>query len=173
MKPDHSTETELQDAAGQQTARLPVWLVMLGGIPLVLAMLVEFITVVGRHTGFMFLGSIEAVQVAILLSSATAMVLATLARSHAKVRVLLNRSDGRFRKVLTVINALCGALFFLALTAGSLWLAVDMWGAHEQSELLALPYFPLRCFVFLSMAVIAVLYARRLWAGAKASGAEE
>ena len=140
---------------------------MLGGIPLVLAMLVEFITVVGRQTSFMFLGSIEAVQVAILLSSATAMVLATLARSHAKVRVLLNRSDARFRTVLTIFNALCGALFFLALVVGSVWLAVDMWGAHEQSELLALPYFPLRCFVAICMSVVAVLYVRRLLAGVK------
>lgn len=173
MKPEYSPDKEPQDDGGQHSAGLPGWLVMLGGIPLVLAMLVEFITVVGRHTGFMFLGSIEAVQAAILLSSATAMVLATLARSHAKVRVLLNRSDGRFRKVLTVLNALCGMLFFLALTAGSVWLAIDMWGAHEQSELLALPYFPLRCFVCLSMAVVAVLYARRLLAAVRESGTEE
>lgn len=158
---------QLQDETDQPAGPIPVWLVMLGGIPLMLAMLVEFITVIGRHTGFMFLGSIEAVQVAILLSSATAIVLATLARSHAKVRLLLNRADGRTRAALKFFNALCGALFFLALTIGSVWLAADMWGAREQSELLALPYFPLRCFVSLGMLVTALLYARRAWSGKK------
>lgn len=154
----------LQDETDPQAA-IPVWLVMLGGIPLMLAMLVEFVTVIGRHTGFMFLGSIEAVQVAILLSSTTAIVLATLARSHAKVRLLLHRTDGRTRTALTTFNAICATLFFLALTIGSVWLAADMWGAREQSEILALPYFPLRCFICVGMLVTAVMYARRALAG--------
>jgi TRAP-type C4-dicarboxylate transport system permease small subunit len=167
MKPEQTPTEHLQDKDDKPGARIPIWLVMLGGIPLLLAMLVEFITVVGRHTGVMILGSIEAVQVAILLSSSTAIVLATLARSHAKVRLLLNRSTGRTRTLLTVFNALCGTLFFLALTSGSVWLAADMWGASERSELLALPYFPLRCFICVSMLVTAVLYARRVLAGDK------
>lgn len=167
MKPDTTTEQpqeetdHFQDEADRQSGRIPVWLVVVGGIPLLAAMLVEFITVIGRHTGFMFLGSIEAVQVAILLSSATAIVLATLARSHAKVRLLLNRSAGRTRTALTIFNAVCGTLFFLALTIGSIWLAAGMWGAREQSEILALPYFPLRVFLCVSMFVTALLYARR------------
>ena len=167
MKPEPLPTEQLQDETDQPAGTIPVWLVMLGGIPLMLAMLVEFITVIGRHTGFMFLGSIEAVQVAILLSSATAIVMATLARSHAKVHLLLNRTGGRTRAVLKFFNALCGALFFLALTVGSVWLAADMWGAREQSELLALPYFPLRCFVSLGMMVTALLYARRALSGKK------
>ena len=167
MNPERTPTEQLPDEPGQPTGRIPVWLVLLGGIPLMLAMLVEFITVIGRHTGFMLLGSIEAVQAAILLSSATAIVLATLARSHAKVHLLLSHTDGRTRAALKFFNALCGALFFLALTIGSVWLAADMWGAREQSELLALPYFPLRCFVCLAMLVTALLYARRALSGKK------
>lgn len=167
MKQETGPANQMPAETDQPPGRIPAWLVMLGGVPLVLAMLVEFITVVGRHTGFMILGSIEAVQVAILLSSATAIVMATLARSHAKVRLLLNRADGRARTALNFFNALCGALFFLALTAGSVWLAADMWGTREQSELLALPYFPLRCFVCLGMLVTALLYARRALSGKK------
>jgi hypothetical protein len=39
---------------------------------------------------------------------------------------------------------------------------MDMWGAAEQSELLAIPYLPLRCVAALATFVVAVIYARRV-----------
>jgi TRAP-type C4-dicarboxylate transport system permease small subunit len=151
-------------SGGLQPGKIPSWLVWVGGVPLLAAMLVEFITVIGRHTGIMVLGSIELVQSGVLLSSTTAIVIATLSRSHAKVHLLLNRSKGKPQRVLKFINALASATFFLALTVGSAWIAIDMWAAYERSELLGLPYLPLRCFIIAGTFVTFVLYARRLGA---------
>jgi len=125
----------------------------------------EFVSVIGRNSGFIILGSIELVQAAILLSSASAIVMATLGRSHAKVRILLNRSSGKTAQLLKAFNALCGMLFFLALTIGGLWIALDMWGAQEQSELLGVPYLPLRCFAAVCTLATAGLYLRRMFDG--------
>ncbi|HMB58324.1 MAG TPA: TRAP transporter small permease subunit [Xanthomonadales bacterium] len=142
---------------------VPAWMVVVGGVPLLLVMLIEFITVVGRNTGFIILGSIELVQAAILLSSASAIVMATLSRSHAKVRILLNRSSGKTAQFLKVFNALGGMLFFLALTIGGVWIALDMWDAQEHSELLRVPYLPLRVFAAVCTLTTAGLYLRRMF----------
>jgi len=150
---------------GSPRDTIPTWLVVIGGGPLLLVMLIEFVSVIGRNSGFIILGSIELVQAAILLSSASAIVMATLGRSHAKVRILLNRSSGKTAQLLKAFNALCGMLFFLALTIGGLWIALDMWGAQEQSELLGVPYLPLRCFAAVCTLATAGLYLRRMFDG--------
>jgi TRAP-type transport system small permease protein len=139
------------------------WLALLGGVPLLAAMVIEFVTALGRQAGMAALGSIELIQAAILVSSTSAIVIATLNRSHAKVRVLLNSLSASHGALLGRINAACAALFFLALTAGSAWIAMDMWSAYEQSEILRIPYLPLRCFACVGTAATAVLYLRRVF----------
>jgi TRAP-type C4-dicarboxylate transport system permease small subunit len=150
--------------------KIPTWLVVVGGVPLLLVMLMEFITVIGRNSGIMVYGSIEIVQAAILLSSATAIVLATLNRSHAKVHFLLNRSSGRTGRALKIFNALCATLFFLGLTVGGVWIALDMWGLKERSELLGIPYAPLRWFAAACTLATCWLYLRRILAGGSNNG---
>lgn len=154
--------TESPGGGGTRGGRIPTWLVVVGGVPLLAAMFTEFFAVVARNTGWNIIGSIELVQALILLSSCCAIVIATLSRSHAKVSVLSRRITGRSGSVLRVLTALGGAVFFLALAVGSAWIAVDMWGAAEQSELLALPWFPLRCIATLATFIVAVIYARRI-----------
>ena len=149
-------------AEGSRGGRVPTWLVVLGGVPLLAAMFTEFFAVVARNTGWNIIGSIEFVQALILLSSCCAIVMATLSRSHAKVTLLSRRITGRSGSVLRVLTALGGAVFFLALALGSAWIAIDMWGAAEQSELLGLPWFPLRCVATLATFIVAAIYARRI-----------
>jgi TRAP-type C4-dicarboxylate transport system permease small subunit len=162
-RPANSQPSE--PGSGSPRDTIPTWLVVVGGVPLLLVMLIEFVSVIGRNSGFIILGSIELVQAAILLSSASAIVMATLGRSHAKVRILLNRSSGKTAQLLKAFNALCGMLFFLALTIGGVWIALDMWGAQEQSELLGVPYLPLRCFAAVCTLATAGLYLRRMFGG--------
>lgn len=150
------------NAEGRHSSRIPGWLVIVGGLPLLAAMAVEFASIIGRHTGLMFTGSIELVQGAILVSSSTAIVIATLSRAHAKVRVVLSRMSGTSGLVLRRFNALGGAIFFLSLAAGSAWIMLDMWAAREQSELLGLPYMPLRAFATVCVGVTGLLYAGRI-----------
>jgi TRAP-type C4-dicarboxylate transport system permease small subunit len=133
-------------------------LVAIGGAALLVAMGVDALAVVGRHAGLPLLGSIEIVQAAVLVSGATALLVATLAGAHARVHLLLNRAAPGARATLERIGAACGAALFLALLAASLWIAVDLWSGQEESELLRLPYRPLRLFTIAAAAAIAVTF---------------
>ena len=137
-------------------------LAIIGGFSLLAAMAVESMTVLIRNAGLTVYGSIEMVEAAILVASSAALVIATLNRSHAKVRILHNRLTGGWRTAVDRLNNSCSALFFLALTAGQAWIAMDMWSAHEQSEVLAIPYLPLRGVAILATFITALAYLRRL-----------
>lgn len=141
---------------------IPGWLVAVSGLPLLAAMATEFLAVLARNTGWNIVGSIELVQALILLSSSGAIVIATLSRSHAKVTVLSRLYSGHTGRALRTLLAIASAIFFLALAAGSTWVALDMWHAYERSELLGVPYLPLRVVVSISMLAVAVMYASRL-----------
>ncbi len=157
-EPAAKAPTELEAARG----RIPRLLVIVAGVPLLLAMLIEFLAVVARNSGWNLVGSIELVQALILLSSSGAMVAATISRAHAKVSVLSSRYRGAYGRAMRILLAAGGTVFFLALAAGSAWIAADMWGAFEQSELLGVPYFPLRVVVVLATLAIAGIYAWRI-----------
>jgi TRAP-type C4-dicarboxylate transport system permease small subunit len=156
--PLNDPPNERENSRGQ----IPDWLVVLAGIPLLAAMMIEFVAVIARNSGWPLVGSIELVQAMILLSSSGALVAATLSRSHAKVTVVSRRIHGKSGRALRVLVALGGVVFFLSVAAGSAWIAVDMWHGAERSELLGVPYLPLRCIVVLSTFVIAAIYARRV-----------
>jgi hypothetical protein len=49
------------------------------------------------------------------------------------------------------------------LAAGSLWVTIEVWNDHESSELLQIPFRPLRILSFLAAGAIAVVFARDLW----------
>lgn len=142
--------------------RIPRWLVVAAGLPLLAAMLIEFAAVVARNAGWNLVGSIELVQAMILLSSSGAMVAATLSRAHAKVNLFSSRYRGRAGRAMRILLAIGAAAFFLALATGSAWIAWDMRSAAEQSELLGLPYLPLRIVVTVATLLIALIYARRV-----------
>ncbi len=136
-------------------------LVLLGGVPLLGVMLVDTVAVAGRHLRAPLNGSIELVQGLLVISGATAMLVATIAGVHATVRLLLDRlSDpnrAHFDRVIHVVSA----LYFFALCAGGVWLAIDMWPGFEQSELLGVPYRPLRMAANLGIAGIAIVLLYR------------
>jgi TRAP-type C4-dicarboxylate transport system permease small subunit len=141
---------------------VPRWLVVLAGLPLLAAMLIEFTAVIARNLGWNIVGSIELVQAMILLSSSGAMIMATLSRAHAKVSLFSSRYRGRSGRAMRILLAVGGTVFFFAVACGSAWIAWDMRGAAEQSELLGIPYLPLRVIVTAAMVVIALIYARRV-----------
>ena len=126
-------------------------LVVVGGGALLLAMAVDALAVVGRHTGIPLLGSIEIVQAAVLVSGGMALLMATLAGVHARVHLLVDRAPPLLRDVLARLGLACGAVLYLGL------LVADLWSGFEESELLRLPYRPLR--VFTAAAAFALLLA--------------
>lgn len=137
------------------------WLFLVGAAGLLLAMATDAIAVVGRHIGRPLLGSIEVVQAAILLASSAAMVSATLAEKHAVVHLLIDRMSPASRALLQRLHALLCVVFFAALGAGSIWIALEMRGGYERSELLGIPFAPLRCISILAVLAVAVIYALR------------
>jgi TRAP-type C4-dicarboxylate transport system permease small subunit len=136
-------------------------LVIVGGTALLLAVATDALAVVGRHVGHPLLGSIEFVQATVLVASSTALVIATLARRHAVVHLLVNRLEGRTKIWVERIGQLCGVILFLLFFSGSAWIAIDMWGGHEESELLRIPFAPLRLIGLAGLLAGALIFARQ------------
>jgi TRAP-type C4-dicarboxylate transport system permease small subunit len=134
----------------------------LGAAALLFAVAVDAIAVIGRHIGRPLLGSIELMQAAILVAASAAIVSATLVDKHAVVHLLIDRLSPRARLTMDRVHAVLCATFFAALVAGSVWIALDLRGGHEESELLRIPYAPLRVVSIVSVLAVALIYAARI-----------
>lgn len=149
-------------------SRLDV-LFYIGSIGLLLAMTVEAIAVVGRHSGLPLLGALEIIQTCILLMAAAAMLSATLHDAHATVHLVTDRLPPRGRRLLSRLSSFLSALFFIGLAAGALILTVEYWSSHEESELLRIPFRPLRLVSLLAVVSIALVF---LWRAIRPKSAE-
>ena len=114
--------------------------ILTGGMALLAATGIDAVAVAGRHLGLPVRGSIELVQVAVLVAGALALLVATLERAHARVHLLADRMGTRAKDRLERASALLGALFFAALLAGAAWIMADLWGGHEVSEVIGVPW---------------------------------
>jgi TRAP-type C4-dicarboxylate transport system permease small subunit len=142
-------------------SRLVTVLIWLAGGALLVAMLVDTLAMLGRQIGLPLIGSIELVQAAVLLAGSGALIVATLAAAHARVNLLLDRLPDRQRRWFERAHALAAALLFAALLAGSAWIAIDLWNGYEESELLRIPYRPLRVALVLALFALLLLTLRR------------
>jgi TRAP-type C4-dicarboxylate transport system permease small subunit len=75
------------------------------------------------------------------------------------VHLLIDRLPPRLRRAAAVFGLLLSIVFFLCLVAGSMWIASDMWSAHEASDLLKIPYAPLRLASIASLLTVAATLA--------------
>jgi len=137
-------------------------LIWIAGGALLVAMVIDTAAMLGRQIHWPLLGAIEVVQAAVLFGSAGALVLASLEHSHARVHLLLDRLSPRWQGVLLRLHQLFALVFFAGLLAGSAWLALDLWHGHEESELVRVPYRPLRMTLVLALLFLLGLAARRL-----------
>ena len=142
--------------------RLKTLMIWTAGIGLVTAAMINLLAVIGRHTGILFKGSIELVQVAVLIAGSLSLIAATIGRNHARVHLLLDRLVGdaadRGEGVCTALSI----LFYLALLAGSCWLAADLWNSQEVSELVGVPWRAMRLFLNAALMIVLVLLYRQL-----------
>ena len=109
------------------------------------------------------MGSIEIVQAAILIAGALSLIAATGARSHARVRLVLDRLSPGPRNVVQRGCTLLAILFYLALLAGSAWLAIDLWDAQEVSEIVGVSWRAMRLFLNCALVVILALLLQQLF----------
>jgi len=138
-------------------------IVWLGGVALLLAVAIDTIAVIGRHVGLPLTGSIELMQAVILVSGALSIVVATVEQSHARVRLLVDKLSGNWRDIADRLSSALTMLFYLALLAGSAWLAADLWNGSEQSEWLGVPWRWLRLIANLCLLVAALALLRRVF----------
>jgi hypothetical protein len=142
--------------------RLHGLLVWTAGGALLLATATDTLAMLGRHLHLPLLGSIEIVQAAVLIAAAGALLIATIFDSHARVHLLQRLPTGVLRQLGTV-HTLAGMAVVLALLAGSAWITADLWYGHEESELLRIPWLPLRLIVLLMLLSLLGVQLRRLF----------
>ena len=145
---------------GKTLRRLLVWI---SGGGLLVAVAVDALAMLGRQVRIPLLGSIEIVEAAVLFAAAGALIIATMDNSHARVNLVAERLPDTVRKWLGRFHALAGVLLFSALLTGSVWIAADLWFGHEESELLHIPYRPLRIATVISLAALLILSLCRLF----------
>ncbi|MCX7675885.1 MAG: TRAP transporter small permease subunit [Alteraurantiacibacter sp.] len=134
--------------------RACIWV---GGLALLAATATDTLAVIGRAIGAPLTGSIELMQAIVLVSGTFGLIVATLDDSHARVRLVVDRLSAGKRLWADRFSDVLALLFVLALLAGSVWLAVELWGSHEQSEVIGVPWALLRLIangVLLAVAVI-------------------
>ncbi len=137
-------------------------LIWIGGIALLAATFIDTIAVIGRHVGLPLIGSIELMQAAVLVSSSIGIVVATLDNSHARVRLLVDRLQAPKRLIADRFSDGLTLVFLVGVLAGSVWLAIDLWDGHEQSEMLGVPWDVLRLIANLSLLTAAAILALRV-----------
>lgn len=133
-------------------------IILIGGVALLGATATDSVAVIGRHIGLPLRGSIELVQLFVLIAGSLALLVATADQAHAKVHLVVDRMGDAGKSVMARLSGLLGAVFFAGLLAGSLWLMADLWNGHEQSELLGISWRLMRLFANLALlTTIAVL----------------
>ena len=138
-------------------SRLRNLLVWIAGGALLVAVAVDTLAMLGRQIRFPLVGSIEIVETVVLFAAGGGLIIATLDGAHARVNLLLERLPAHWRERVLKLHALAAALLCAALLAGTVWIAADLWAGHEESELLRIPYRPLRIAAALTLAVLLVL----------------
>lgn len=130
----------------------------IGATGLLLVMVIEVIAVAGRHLRMPLLGALEMAQASILPAACAAMVIASLAGTHAVVHLLTERLAPRPREWLACVSALIAALYFVGLCVGAVCLMSDYWDSFEQTDVLHIPFRPLRILVAVSAAALAMIF---------------
>jgi hypothetical protein len=124
-----------------------------GGAALVAATVIDTVAVVGRQVGFAVHGSIELMQAAVLIAGSLALVAASAAGTHARVRLVVERM-GQWRPWFETMSELLTVTLLVALLAGSAWLAIDLWHSHEVGEVTGIPWRWLRLVTNLALAAM-------------------
>jgi TRAP-type C4-dicarboxylate transport system permease small subunit len=105
-------------------------------------------------------------QAAIAPAACASMVIASLAGTHAVVHLVTERMPERVRGWMARASALLAAVFFIALSTGAAWLTAEFWNSFEETDVLHIPFRPLRVLVTLCAGSLALIFLSRALRGA-------
>ena len=145
------------------TGRLHKAAIWVGGIALLIAAMIDTVSVLARNLATSLHGSIELIQVAILIAGALGLVVAVSNCTYARVHLMTDRLSGPARVWMDRLAFATVAIFFLCLLAGSLWIAADLWNGHELSEVVGVPWWLLRLFANLCFCIAIGVLVRHCW----------
>ena len=140
-----------------------------GAGALLATMLVETVAVIGRHVHLPLTGALELVQVAIVPAACASMLVATLRGAHAAVHLFTDRMPESLQRWVFRTGAALAGVCFAALTAGCALLTADYWNSFEQTEVLHIPFRPVRVLVTLAAAALALAFLQRAFRPEKKS----
>ena len=103
------------------TDRLYKAAIWTGGLALLAAAMIDTVAVLARNLATSLHGSIELIQVAILIAGALGLVVAVSTSTYARVHLMTDRLSGPARIWMDRLAFATVAIFFLCLLAGSLW----------------------------------------------------
>jgi TRAP-type C4-dicarboxylate transport system permease small subunit len=138
-----------------------------GAIGLLSVMVIESIAVVGRHARMPLLGALEMAQAAIAPAACASMIIASLAGTHAVVHLVSERLPEHWRAHTARVCALLSAIFFSSLCIGAGWLLGDYWNSFEETDVLHIPFRPLRVLVTISAGALALIFFARAVRGGR------
>lgn len=145
------------------TGRLYKTAIWVGGLSLLGAALIDTGSVLARNLATSIHGSIELIQVAILIGGALGLVIAVASRTYARVHLLTDRLSDAGKSRMDRFAALAVAAFFLCILAGAGWIAADLWNGQELSEVMGVPWRWMRLFANLCFAAAVIILLRHIF----------
>lgn len=141
-------------------------LLVTGAVGLFGAMLTDGVSVLGRHVGVPFTGSIELVQAFVVIAASSAIAYASIFATHAAVELVFQRLPVTAQRIVLRLAALLGFVFLISLLVGSTWIAWEYRDASERTEMLGieikwLRMFWIGCAVISAVAMLAPLLSRK------------
>lgn len=133
-----------------------------GAGALSLTMILVAASALGRRFGVPLPGTVEIVEVLVLVAAAAGIVVATLERAHASARLIVDHLPPAYRRMVEVVGIVLGIVFCVAMAVGNSWLLHDVWGLHEASHLLGIPIVPFRILFVITLIVTALLLCLQL-----------
>lgn len=128
------------------------------GIVALAAMIVLItVSVIGRHIKIPVPGSVEIVEMLIVIVASTGILFSTVHKSHAAAKLFVERLPKNIANVFERIGYFIGAFLMVIITLGSLGLLFDVWSLHEETHLLKIPIVPFRLFFIACTAMTAIV----------------
>jgi TRAP-type C4-dicarboxylate transport system permease small subunit len=132
-----------------------------GACGLLAVMVIEVIAVIGRHVRVPLLGALELAQAAIVPAACASMVIASLTRAHAAVHIVTERLPEHVRSGMARFSSILAGVFFSGLATGSCWLTYEFWNSFEETDVLHIPFRPLRVLVTICAVALAIIFFHR------------